>query len=281
MLFKKIAIIGVGLLGGSIGLGVRKRNLAEEIIGIGRNESSLQKALKRGAVDEITMSISKVRDADLIIPATPVKSIPQIVKGLFPFAKKGAIINDVGSTKLEIVREIEKITPLGVHFVGGHPLAGSEKKGVEFADSDLFEGSICFLTPLKMEREGEAVKLLEKFWRALGAKPAIISPQVHDFLVAGISHLPHLVAVSLVNAILPMKLESKRLIEFAGQGWKDTTRISKGSPELWIDILSTNREEILRFIEKFDEEWDKIKNFLEEEKWEELKRALSRATEHT
>ncbi|MBU0533544.1 MAG: prephenate dehydrogenase/arogenate dehydrogenase family protein, partial [Candidatus Omnitrophica bacterium] len=208
-MFNKIAIIGVGLIGGSIGLAAKKKKLTSKVIGIGRSELSLKKALKKKAVDEISLDKSKVKDADLVIIATPVGKIVSLVKELIPYLKKGTIITDVGSTKREIMDDIHKFLPQGISFMGGHPLAGSEKNGVEFADSNLFEKSICFLIPYNNQNATKSFKKLKSFWKKLGANTIIISAEEHDFLMAGISHLPHIIAVALVNSMSGVKWRKK------------------------------------------------------------------------
>ncbi len=278
-MFNTIAIVGVGLIGGSIGLAVKKKNLCDKIIGIGRNEISLKKALKRGAIDEVTLDKSEVKDADLVILATPVGSIVPLIKELIPHLREETVITDVGSTKRKIMDEAEKILPQSVNFIGGHPLAGSEKSGVESASADLFEESICFLIPRKSTNAEQSLRNLKSFWRVLGATPIVIPAEVHDFLVAGISHLPHIVAVALVNSLSDVSWGGKKITEFAGQGWRDTTRISRGSPEIWIDILFSNRDELLTFVGKFDKEWNRIKKSLKERDFQKLKRALEQASE--
>lgn len=276
-MFNKIAIIGVGLIGGSIGLAAKKKKLTSKVIGIGRSELSLKKALKKKAVDEISLDKSKVKDADLVIIATPVGKIVSLVKELIPYLKKGTIITDVGSTKREIMDDIHKFLPQGISFMGGHPLAGSEKNGVEFADSNLFEKSICFLIPYNNQNATKPFKKLKSFWGKLGANTIIISAEEHDFLMAGISHLPHIIAVALVNSMSGVKWRKKDITEFAGQGWKDTTRISGGLPEVWFDILSSNRSNLLIFMEKFNKELERIRKSLEESDFQKLKRTLKQA----
>ncbi len=275
--FNKIAIVGVGLIGGSIGLAVKKRNLSNKIIGIGRNKISLKKALKIDAIDEITLDKSKVKDADLVILATPVGRIVPLIKELLPHLKEGTTITDVGSTKRKIMGGVEKFLPQNVNFIGGHPLAGSEKSGVEFADADLFEKSICFLVPGNNTNTEKSLKNLKSFWRALGTRPVVISAEEHDFIVAGISHLPHIVAIALVNSIRNVNWRGENIKRFAGQGWKDTTRISQGSSLVWVDIISSNRDKLLIFMEKFENEWNKIKGSLQEKDFEKLKNTLEQA----
>jgi prephenate dehydrogenase len=277
--FNTIAIVGVGLIGGSIGLAVKKRKLANKVIGLGRSELSLKKALKRGAVDEIALDKSQMKDADLIVLATPVRKIVPIIKELLPYLKEKTIITDVGSTKREIIDDVRKFLPENISFIGGHPLAGSEKNSVEFADADLFKKSICFLIPYNNTEIGQSLEKLKSFWKRLGACPIVISAEEHDFLMAGISHLPHIVAVALVNSISGIRWKGKEITEFAGQGWKDTTRISHGSPEVWIDILSSNTDKLLSFMEKFDKEWNTIKKILKNGEIKKFKKILEQASE--
>ncbi|MCX5665968.1 MAG: prephenate dehydrogenase [Candidatus Omnitrophica bacterium] len=247
--FKKITIIGVGLIGGSIGLAVRKRRLAREVVGVFRRESTLKKALKCNAVDKATIFIEGgVKGADLIIVASPVHSIPKIVKTAAKYAKEGAIITDAGSTKAWIVGSVEKSLRKGrIHFVGSHPMAGSEHAGVEYARADLFEKAPCIVTKTAATDRTSLNRVI-KFWSSLGAIVKVMSPAAHDRSVSLISHLPHIVAFGLAGSV-PLKE-----LQYAAEGFKDTTRVASSDPELWADIFLTNRREILkagRFFEEY------------------------------
>jgi cyclohexadieny/prephenate dehydrogenase len=240
--FKKVTIIGVGLIGGSIGLAIRKRGLADEVVGVFRHESTLKKALKRNAVDRATMFIeSGVKEADLIIVASPVRSIPKIIKMAAKCAKEGAIITDAGSTKAWIVSSVEKglAKDRKIHFVGSHPMAGSEHAGVEFANADLFEKAPCIVTN-SAATDRVSLNRVIKFWGSLGTIVKVMSPASHDKSVSLISHLPHIVAFSLAGSV-PL-----RELQYAAEGFKDTTRVASSDPELWADIFLTNRREILK-----------------------------------
>jgi prephenate dehydrogenase len=240
--FKKITIIGVGLIGGSIGLAIKKRKLAREVVGVFRRESTLRKALRRKAVDKAAMSIeSGVKGADLIIVTSPVHSIPNIIKMAAKYAKRGAIITDAGSTKAWIVSSVEKdlARSRGVHFVGSHPMAGSEHAGVEFARANLFEKAPCIVTSYAAT-DRVSLKRVTRFWRSLGAIVKVMSPASHDKSVSLISHLPHIVAFGLAGSV-PL-----RELQYAAEGFKDTTRIASSDPELWADIFLTNKREILK-----------------------------------
>jgi len=247
-LFNKVAIIGVGLIGGSIGLAVRKRKVAGEVIGVFRRPSTMRKALKARAVSRGTLDIKEgVRRADLIVIATPVGLIPETVLRAARFAKKGAIITDAGSTKAWIVEKVEKKigTSASAHFVGSHPMAGSEQAGVESARVDLLNGSPCIITKTA-KTDRLALKKVSRFWSALGAKVKIMSPKEHDRSVSLVSHLPHIVAFALAGAVPAGELEC------AAEGFRDTTRIASSDPGLWADIFTTNRKEIAKAAKLFD-----------------------------
>lgn len=242
VLFKKVVIIGVGLIGGSIGLAIRKKRIAREVIGVFRRESTLKKALKAGAVDKATMHIAgAVKCADLIIIGSPVSSIPKLAKEAAKYAKKGAVITDVGSTKNWIVADIEKFLNKSsrASFVGSHPMAGSEHAGVEYARADLLEDAPCIVTKTAGTNK-VALNRVVDFWRSLGTKVSVMSPVEHDRSVALISHLPHIVAFGLAGAV-PVNT-----LKYAAEGFKDTTRVASSDPQLWADIFLTNRFEILR-----------------------------------
>jgi len=250
--FNKVAIIGVGLIGGSIGLALKKRGLARLVVGVGRRRSSLKKAEKRGAIDWGTLSLeSGVRGADLVILATPVLKIIDFGKRLPKLVAPGTIITDVGSTKAEVVRILERSLPKGVHFVGGHPMAGSEHRGVEFAQKDLFRGTLTFITKTK-NTNSAALRTISSLWRTLGAKVEILSPAKHDKIVANISHLVHIAACELVNS-------AKGDLKYASSGFADTTRIASSDPGLWRDILLTNKNQIAGSLDKYISSLQRIK----------------------
>ena len=243
-MFRKIAIIGVGLIGGSIGLAARQKKIAGEIIGVCRHKESLRKARQKKAIDRGTLDYkSAVRDADLVILAMPVGQIIKIAKSIIPYLKRGCLLTDVGSTKLEIVRSIEKALPEEFCFVGAHPLAGSEKRGVTEARADLFEGAICILTRTK-KTKSVALKRIASFWKQIGCRIRVLTVQRHDEVVALTSHLPHLVAAQLVKI-------AKGNFDFASSGFFDTTRIASSSAEIWSDIFLSNKKFITQAIDKY------------------------------
>ena len=244
-MFKKITIIGVGLIGGSIGLAAKKRKLAKEIVGVCRRESSRKKALKYKACDKATLSLKDgVRGADLVIIATPVGKIIGIAKEVMHSAGNKMILTDVGSTKEMIVKEIGGVAPERVRFVGSHPMAGSEKNSVEFADSRLFDNSICIVTK-NGKTDKRAFSTVKKFWTKLGATCKELSPQKHDRYISSVSHLPHIAAVALA---VTAKAGS---LKFAAGGFKDTTRIASSVPGLWRDIFVSNKKALLSSLREY------------------------------
>jgi prephenate dehydrogenase len=270
--FNKIAIIGVGLIGGSIGEAVKKRRLAGTVVGIGHRASSINEAIARGAIDEGTLDAVKgTAGADLVIIATPVCLIPEFGKKVSRSLKKGCIVTDAGSTKSSIVGQLEKSMPAGVDFVGSHPLAGSEKRGVASAREDLFKGSVVIMTKTK-KTDKAALKKLGSFWKSLGVgRVAIKSPAEHDRIVAQISHLPHIAAAALVSSA------SDKSLEFASTGFKDATRIAASDPGIWRDICITNSKEIVRALGDYERSLSRIKKLIKEGSAAKLRRELERS----
>lgn len=256
MMFKRITIIGLGLIGGSLALAIKERKLAKEVFGIARRKTTINQALRNKMVDFATLEPEKgVRDSDLIIIATPVFKIVDIAAQVLPFLKKGAILTDAGSTKGYILESIEKAGLEGVYFIGSHPIAGSEKSGIKSADKNLFKRMYCVLTKTENTNR-KTLDKIKRFWGALGMKVIVMSPEKHDRLLSKISHLPHAVSVSLVNSV------GIKEIDLAVGGFKDTTRIASGEPELWKDIFFTNKQNLLKDIRLFKNELSKIESAL-------------------
>jgi len=265
-----LTIIGLGLIGGSIARKAKKEKLAREIIGFSRRKSTLNKALREKAIDRATVSFDKaVSDADVIVVATPVSLIPIFLKRCQAHCKPGCLIMDVGSTKEEIVRRAEKIFSQDKFFVGTHPMAGSEKKGFKFSRADLFNNSICFLTRTKKTKL-QALKKIKLFWKQLGAMPIVISAEKHDKVVAQVSHLPHVAAVSMLNCVYSN-------IKFIGNGFKDTTRVASSDSDIWMDIFLSNRINVIKSIDKFIKNLRYIKTQIKGKRKAELRRMLEKA----
>ncbi|MFQ6048492.1 MAG: prephenate dehydrogenase [Phycisphaerae bacterium] len=236
----KVTIVGVGLLGGSIGLAVRAAGSRCLRVGIGRRRRSIERARRLGAIDQATTSFRRgLRDAELVIVATPLGQFEQVFTAMAGHLPAGCVITDVGSAKVQPTRLAEGILPPRVRFVGSHPIAGSEKAGVEFARAELFCNAPCIVTP-STTSDRASVGLVVSFWRALGCRVRRLSPERHDRLMASLSHLPHMVASCLV-----LLAAEDRALDLAGPGLMDTTRIASGQPALWCDILRCNRRPAL------------------------------------
>jgi len=245
----------VGLIGASFALALKKRGLCNHITGYGRKESNLKKAVKMKIIDSFAFDVSKAcAGSDLVLFAVPVGKFTETAKKINGAFKKGAIVTDVGSVKGKLVRDMESLMPEGVNFVGAHPIAGSDKTGIDTATADLFSGARCILTPTKKTNKA-ALKKIKGLWKSLGAKVSTIDADEHDRIYAAVSHLPHVAAYAIVNAIADI---NKSYLGYAGNGFKDTTRIAASSPELWRDISMTNKKNILEFIEVLKKNLDKI-----------------------
>jgi prephenate dehydrogenase len=249
--FRKISIIGVGLLGGSLGLAIRHRKLAGQIAGYVRRSASVKDCEKAGAVDYATTDLlAAVWDADLVILCTPLGQMRELTQQMLPALKRGAIVTDVGSVKASVIRELESlVAKVGAHFVGSHPMAGAEKTGVAAARADLFECAACVVTPTKKTNK-VAQKKIERFWKALGCRVLKLSPETHDALVSRSSHLPHLLAATLASLVLN-PASPKQQTALCANGFRDTTRIASGSPEMWRDIALANRKNLAKSLDAF------------------------------
>jgi prephenate dehydrogenase len=256
--FQKITIIGVGLLGGSIGIAARKRRVADEVAGFVRSEKSVANCEKFGATDYATTDLlAAVSNSDLIILCTPLAQMRSLAEQFLPALKRGAIVTDVGSVKADVVRELESVVKkAGAHFIGSHPMAGAEKTGVAVARENLFEKAICVLTPTK-KSNSIAVKKIGQFWKSLGARILKMDAAQHDLLVSCSSHLPHVVAATLAGLVLDPK-SPKQQAALCATGFRDTTRIASGSPEMWRDIALANRKNISRSVDAFVAELKKF-----------------------
>ena len=249
---RQITVIGLGLLGGSITLGVLRSFPKVKTIGFTHRASTRKKARKLAVasevVDDIRLSIS---NADVVILATPICTFEHIFCQISNSLPKGCIVTDVGSTKVLPHRWAAKHLPKTVHYVGSHPIAGSEQRGVEFARDDLFEQSLCILTTTKKTNRS-ALQTLNRFWSQLGCTVKQMSPSEHDKIFANISHLPHITAAALINA------NDEKTLKFAGQGFIDTSRIASGPANIWADILLTNVNNSTKGIDKIIEELQKL-----------------------
>lgn len=260
----KVSIIGVGLMGGSLGMALRK-SLNAFVKGVVRSKETGVRALEVGALDAWSLSLREgVEDADYVFFATPVKSIGALFREAQPFIKKGALVSDLGSTKRSIVREITSTLREDLAFIGGHPMTGSDKRGVEHARADLYEGAPYILTPVS-PFDRDRVEELIHIVKAIGARPYVLSPEEHDLTVALISHLPYVLSVSLVE-LVSRESSTRELI--AGN-FRDLTRPASSDPIMWRDIVSDNKDFIRKRIKEVLEFAIQILN-MEESDLEEL-----------
>jgi prephenate dehydrogenase len=248
----KLAVVGVGLIGGSLALALKAAEAVGEVIGIGRGLANLEKALELGVVDRITRNPAEgVSEADLVFLATPVMALPQVAAEVLPHMKRGAVLTDGGSVKEAVVRAIEPLLPEGVHFVPGHPIAGTERSGADAAFASLYQGRRCILTPTEKTSSG-ALELVRQVWETAGSDVVEMPVDKHDRILAAISHLPHMVAYSLVNAVSSYDRYEENILEYSAGGFRDFTRIASSDPVMWRDIAMTNREALLEMMDHFE-----------------------------
>lgn len=254
MHWQQITLVGVGLLGGSLGLAARQRRLASRVVGFVRRAASVAECEKAGACDQVETDLeSAMRAADFLILCTPLAQMPELARRMLPAVKPGAVITDVGSVKGSVVAELEPLfAKAGAYFVGSHPMAGAEKTGVSAAHAGLFEKAVCAVTPTGAT-DAAALLRVEDFWRSVGALPIRMSADKHDDLVSRSSHLPHVVAAELANYVLS-PVHPKEQAMLCANGFRDTTRIASGSPEMWRDICLANRVNLARVLGVFIED---------------------------
>lgn len=251
--FNKIAIIGTGLIGGSLALAIKKKGIAAQVVGVSRKKSTLLSAKKIGAIDRGSQELDIIQDADLVVLATPVEAIINLAPRIKRFIEKKCIVIDVGSTKERIVSRLDKIFP---NYVGTHPLAGSEKRGILNARPDIFKNSLCILTPTK-KTAPLALRKINLLWKRIGAKTVFLKPDIHDKILAFTSHLPHIIAFSLISAI-PAKY-----LGLSSTGLRDTTRIAASDNEIWEEIIFSNKKHIINSIRVFQNNLSKIKSAIQ------------------
>jgi len=254
----RLCIVGVGLIGGSIGMAVRQRGLAKHVVGVGRHAERLQVALQAGALDEATTSLQEgVTDADMVVVCTPVGLIMPTIRLFHPWLRSECVVTDVGSVKNAIVQQATDL--LCERFVGGHPMAGSEQTGVHNARADLFEGTTWALTPTERSSQ-DAVQRVSALAQGVGAQVILADPDEHDRAVALTSHLPHALALALVHVA-----ENTPYPQLIGGSFRDGTRVAASSPELWRDIFLHNREHVLWAIDEFIGKLQEVRSAIADE----------------
>jgi prephenate dehydrogenase len=258
-MFNRITILGVGLLGASFALALKKNGLCGTVTGFGRNRENLQRAKERNIIDSFeTDPVAACRDSDLIMLSAPVGTFAGLAKAIVPALKKGAVLTDVGSVKGVLVREIERMMPKDVHYIGGHPIAGSDRSGIDSANSELFRNARCVITPTE-NSDPSSLDKIRNLWKALGSEIIILNPEEHDRIYASVSHLPHLIAYAMVNTVAEM---DRSYLDFSGKGFMDSTRIACSSEELWNDICLLNRDNIIETLAVFQKNLDMLGQYL-------------------
>lgn len=265
MRWRKVSLIGVGLLGGSLGLALKQRALAAHVSGYVRRSSTGEEALARGAVDSATTSLHDcVADADLVVLCTPLAQMQTLASSMGEHLAPDALITDVGSVKGSLARDLQPIFARSGHqFIGSHPMAGSEKMGVSAARGDLFVNAMCVVTPSEASPE-PAIRKIEDLWSSLGAKTMRLAPDTHDEWVSRSSHLPHVVASVLARFVLNPKFPPQQA-KLCANGFKDSTRIAASSPEMWRDIILANREQVTQALRDYSAELHHFAQLIESE----------------
>ena len=248
----KLAVAGVGLIGGSLALALKQAGAVGHVVGIGREQANLETALRRGVVDRYTVDPAEgVQDADVVFLATPVQALGPVAREMMPHLKSGAILTDGGSVKRAVIDAIEPFLREDVHFVPGHPIAGTENSGAEAAFATLYRERRCILTPSDNTDRG-ALDKIKAMWQRVGSQVVIMEVEKHDRVLAAISHLPHMVAYALVNAVGAYDRYDENILEYSAGGFRDFTRIASSDPTMWRDIALTNREALVEMMEQFE-----------------------------
>jgi len=253
--FGRIALIGVGLIGSSIAHAARRGGLATHIAGYSRSAESRAAAERIGFCDSVHDDIAAcVKDADIVILCLPIGALGSATEAAAPMLKRGAILTDVGSVKMAVIRDAGPYVPDGVHFIPGHPIAGTENSGPESGFATLFDDRWCILTP-PPGADAAAVERLSSFWRGLGSKVDIMEPRHHDMVLAITSHLPHLIAYNIVGTAADLEdVTQSEVIKYSAGGFRDFTRIAASDPTMWRDVFLNNREAVLEMLQRFTED---------------------------
>jgi prephenate dehydrogenase len=256
----QLTVVGVGLIGGSLALALKQAGLVGEVVGVGRGRANLETAVERGVIDRFTHDVAEgVEGADLVFLATPVQTLPQVAALALPRMKAGAVLTDGGSVKQYVIDRIEPLLPPGVHFVPGHPIAGTEQSGSAAAFAALFRGRRCILTPTE-KTDPAALDLVRRAWLAAGSEVVIMDATRHDRVLAAVSHLPHMVAYALVNTVSCENRFGENILQYSAGGFRDFTRIASSDPTMWRDIALTNREALLEVVGYFETVLAELKN---------------------
>ena len=275
-MFKKVCIIGCGLIGSSIARGIKKNKLATKVVSSNRSNNTNKKVIRLKIVNEASSDTKKiVKGSDLIIIASPLSSYKNIILKIKSSLKNGAILTDVGSVKKNVISLIEKNIPKNVSWISSHPIAGTEESGPESGFSELFKNRWCILTPSKKSKSKD-VKLLEKFWQKLGSKVDVMNAKQHDYILSITSHMPHLIAYNIVNTTLKIKKKKDRnIVKYSAGGLRDFTRIAASNPIMWRDIFIQNRENTSKMIDKFIENLKDLKKAIKSKNEKKLEKIFT------
>jgi len=264
--FNKMAVIGVGLIGASLSLAMKKKGLVDTVVGIGRGLENLETAKAMGAIDTLTQEVEVgVLDADLVVAAVPVQGIAGVLETAAPYIKKGAIVTDVGSVKLSVIEQVEPLLPKGAYFVPAHPVAGTENSGAAAAFAGLFDGRKCILTPTDGTDE-DALDSVRRLWESVGSEVVLMDAGIHDRVFAAVSHLPHVIAYTLVNTVADADVIKSEVLKYTAGGFKDFTRIASSSPEMWRDVCVLNKDQIVQMIDGFLNRLEMLKDLIDGDK---------------
>jgi len=265
-MFKKVCIIGCGLIGSSLARAIKKHNLSEKIVSSNRSEIVNKKVLELKIVNDSSSDTQKMaKDSDLIIIATPLSSYENVILKIKNSLKNGMILTDVGSVKERVINLVEKAIPKDVSWIPSHPIAGTEESGPEAGFSELFKNRWCILTPSKKAKEKD-INTLKSFWKKIGSKVDIMDAKQHDYILSITSHIPHLMAYNIVNTSINIQEEKQSaIIKYSAGGLRDFTRIAASNPIMWRDIFIQNKINTLKEIEKFIANLEDLKNAIENE----------------
>ena len=284
--FKQVTIVGVGLIGGSMGMILKSQGLADRVVGVGRSLGNLDLAVQLGAIDAYERAPkAAMPGTELVILATHVESYAGHLKEWGHLLEPGTIVSDVGSVKGPLVGQVESLVPAGVHFVGAHPIAGKESSGVGEGSVDLFTNALCLVTPTA-NTDPRALRMVQHVWETMGSIVRSIDPFVHDWILGAVSHLPHVAAFALMNALTDLEQQTDAgnndrcsLLDYSGGGLRDTTRIAASSPEMWRDIFLWNADNLLTMTEAMEKHLQRFKALLQAKDGPGLEREIAKARE--
>jgi len=276
-MFKKVCIIGCGLIGSSIARAIKKNKLASKVVSSNRSSSTNKKIMKLNIVDEASSDSKKmVKEADLVIIATPLSSYKNVIIKIKNSLKAGVILTDVGSVKKKVISLIEKNIPKKASWISSHPIAGTEESGPESGFSELFKNRWCILTPSNQSKNQD-IKILEKFWKKLGCRVDIMDAKKHDYILSITSHIPHLIAYNIVNTTLKIKKKKDRnIIKYSAGGLRDFTRIAASNPIMWRDIFIHNEKNTSQMIDEFIKNLNDLKKVIKNNNKETLEKIFKK-----